>query len=45
MDVKQYMEVMLCCYYAVAKKTEGDVTKGTFTVGKNRYADTFAPMN
>ena len=42
---KQYKEVMLCYYYAVAKKTEGDVTKGTFTVGRNRNADTFASMN
>ena len=44
MDDKQYKEVM-CYYYAIAKKTEGDVTKGTFTVGKNRNADTFAPTN
>jgi hypothetical protein len=42
---KQYKEVVMCYYYAVAKKTEGDVTKGSFTVGRNRNADTFACMN
>jgi len=42
---KQYKEVTLCYYHAVAKKTEGDVAKGIFTVGRNRNADTFAPVN
>jgi hypothetical protein len=38
----QYKEEM-CYYYAVAKKTDGDVTEGTYTVGRNRNANAFAP--
>lgn len=30
---KQYKEVMLCYYYAVAKKTEGDVKKAHSQLG------------
>ena len=34
----------MCYFYAVAKKTDGDVTKSTFTVGRYRNADKFAPV-
>jgi hypothetical protein len=42
---EQYKEVMWCYYYTVATRIDGGVTRGTFTIWKNRNQNIFPYMN
>jgi len=42
---EQYKEVMWCYYYTVATRINGGVTRGTFTIWRNRNQNIFPYMN